>query len=633
MKYIFICSLLISLQISAMNEPRKKTSYVHIKTDDNQIVAIDKTIAQESNLITTLLKKYSGSRHDPIPIKVSYEAFTFFCEHIVQPPATLLTTLSDKNYAHLMAIADKLKALPFYAELMEQLITVPELRNSFVHIILNQLLLKQAVYKKYYSKKCIKNSLHDTTDNFTLLFSNNGKHFADTISYDRCDRMTLWDAPHFNASYSIIHPTTIVFSPTNKYLLVYCQKNGSDKVTNLGIHFLKNHQFKLFSTDSCHTHNITLIPSPKGQYILQELSTKEGHTKAHPYTLYYINSDNQIALKILREDIAQARRIIFHPNGKQLICSLENSVVLYDINNPKNTREIYRFDEWFDPQLIINQKGNLLVIDSDQLFDISNKPTKIRHLDGHNKLDALLFIPQKNIVAYQSYQHLYIIDEDNKKLLKYQTGKIRQLAADTSGTYLATICERYPMNSEFASTLLLLNLTTSSPYVSMMKIIFPQANLYSIAFTKDQLLAVQSHTLQLLDMQGDTVLNLGECQKYAINPQYNFLMTAKRYNEYLRINDTHYDVIPGPTKMYLHTINTHQVQKTINNITNSLTLSLLINAHFSCKKKKELYSNLPSGRALTAFKQDEKFKNEQFLVKRFTLKEKQYNQPALKLLT
>jgi hypothetical protein len=89
MKYIFICSLLISVCINAMNESDAST-VIYVKTFDDYIVAIDETLAQESNLITTLHEKYVGSESDPIPVPVTYKELTFFCDSIVQPAEQLI---------------------------------------------------------------------------------------------------------------------------------------------------------------------------------------------------------------------------------------------------------------------------------------------------------------------------------------------------------------------------------------------------------------------------------------------------------------------------------------------------------------------------------------------------------------
>lgn len=123
--------------------------------------------------------------------------------------------------------------------------------------------------------------------------------------------------------------------------------------------------------------------------------------------------------------------------------------------------------------------------------------------------------------------------------------------------------------------------------------------------------------IELWDMEGDKVLNLGKGQRSALHPDCRSILMSNT------IVGNIYDIW-AETKLYLAHPHIKDATACLNDIKKSLTLSqaLLFDARCSHRKddkRIQLYPNMPNGRAVASFKNEHTF-----LTKKFELKEEKF---------
>jgi hypothetical protein len=532
-----------------------------------------------------------------------------------------------------MSIADKLKALPFYAELMEKTFPVPDLCNLVAQLHLNKALLKQVIYKQWHTKKRIKKTSLNYQDKFQLYFSNDGNYFIENVSNNSSDTINIWDASNYKPIHSLQHIFHAFFSPTNDYLCVQYMDATKTIVYPMPLPdcFKKQQEFALLMPRTFEYRDITIAASHDGTILL----IRERNGSQSSYTLYHLDIPNRsYSTQQLPNIPHNASLVIIHPGNKHLVYRTnnydraENIIALYDIDNPTSTQEIKMIFPYLDNGIAINNTGDLLMLDNHALYQFQETPICVKKFEVASK--NILFIPQKKLLLYHEASDNYLItDEEGQEFAKIKVpSTTNQIITNDSNTHIAATFITQPWSKELPQVWLF-NVSEHTKSIPITKIIFPRhSTVFNAEFTKDQLIVLQSNTTQLRDMEGDKVLDLGRCKKFAINPKTNAIITIHNNNYQISSDHGTYTAV-CPTKMHLHTINSAEAQKMINTITQSLTLSqaLLFNAHGKRKKIKELYPNLPSGRALQSLPK-------QYLTKSFTLKDKPYNSTsALKLLT
>src|SRR5204863_5126334 len=113
--------------IHAMDSSQQQLPWV--KTNDNHLIAINKTIAAQSALLTILTEDGKISYTNPLPIHVNKKDLDFFCQKlestIKKTPLfvqNLKYNLTADHYYALIDVADKLKAQNLYAALIDEVL-------------------------------------------------------------------------------------------------------------------------------------------------------------------------------------------------------------------------------------------------------------------------------------------------------------------------------------------------------------------------------------------------------------------------------------------------------------------------------------------------------------------------------
>jgi hypothetical protein len=555
---------------------------VWVTTKDNQLINVTQRVAQQSNLLTVLQEKYAGTQTDPIPIPITTNALDFFCKAITISVQTVAKELTHKSYSQLMDITEELKALLFYAELMEQLLQVQELCNQFAISYLDQVPLKKAIYKKCLEKKHIKTTEKNNEETIFLACSHDGTYCAETVLCcrdndtghyeDTAYRFNLWDTHTHKLikTYSFFKSRDcgplagpISFSPDNKHIIIDNMVYDVHQDTFANIPNESNYYYHpSFSID--------------GQCII----TRNGRYNLNGTLIEQFKKSDEISHKIS-----------ISSDGSQL---LKNEKVFLNIKAPYNEIIIKEFT-----------KNNVYM----------------RNVIG-------FFIPHKKLFLLKiNSAMLYLIDKDGK-IITSKKDCVSNQCADKTGNYLVTISPTKNCQHNPHPMITFWNLSNSPSSISQIKVKTDLGRIPTIEFTKDQLLVTQSTTTKLWDMDGDEVLDLGCSNCHSCNSCTGSIITAHNMYTQLPSDTPHSHIpLPGRTTLWHWDINAPKAKHILSTITQSLTLShvLLLNAHAShrkTKKRKNLDPDMPDGRALASF--TKKYGKEyKFLTKNFKLNTKE----------
>lgn len=601
--------------INAMDISPKTSSLWGI-TQDSHLVEIDTTIAQQSNLLTVLQETGKGTPHDPLPIPTNKESFTFLCSTLAIQAQQLSEQLTAQDYSRVMDIADKLKCIIFYAELMEQIIPTKDLISPFLlKVTTISRLLKKSTYKHFLEKKCIKKSQYHTLNDVVSSYSPNGDYFFENIpKKDSKYRINLWNTEKRRCIKIFPHYSKAVFSPSNDYIILYGRTIPKGGLLLL-YSIVHDQSITLLSSHLNHLWGSPII-SPEGDYIIQNID--------QGYLLITYKNGNKIEKMILQNEWFYAITCCFSPDNNHIIYGTkDNDLHMCDVNDPYAIQSSIKCDNLYtaeigqwnnaEPSLLMiktnNHKKSFFTLQDDQLA----LTKKISSKDSYRSVQHA-FITSKKIDCYnKNATTLCIMDTENKLLLctEKMGPSIAQIIADTIGNHVVSL-HKESATQPALSTLAFWNISHFPDRLT--KITYPTKDIIDeMQFHSSGLLLTQGPKIELWDMQGDKVLNLGQGQNYALHPTDGSMLLSHS------IANKMHDNTPRKTKLYLLQPQTKAAMACLEDIQKSLTLSqiLLCNEHSPHRKDKKqtrLSPNMPDGRALASFKPEHAFLAEKFIL-------------------
>ena len=609
-------------------------------TADEQCVEIEKTIAQQSNLLMVLQEAGMGTPQSPIAIRVSKKELDFFCSHLTSSAQKLLTDLSDTDYSKLMDITEWLKCPLFYAELMEALMTEKQLVNAFALNQLNDKAVTKPISEHFTEKKCIKKSNLNREKPY-IAHSNDDKYFTENISNNSSqDQIHLWSIQPLKQIKTFPGYSAALFSPDCRHIIIgpalrHCETMAISPF----LYSIEHDTQRELVSDHKSYHQYNVLFDPQGRYFLQTLSHANDGKK---HILTQLLNENK--LTTIELAWGNASSFCFIPEDEHLLyINGQNQLIRYNSNNPSLEQILL---DGCGQYMNINIERNQPLLIS--LSQMQQKTLLYCSQDPNNKDQLLVerivklespvnyssrsaYSSQLNRMAYNSSNTtLQLIDDCGNKIAHHQldTEKhqgINHIVFHKEGNYLASLNERIDRTHNLLlSSIILWNLS-DRPHIPGIRIDRPY-RINECSFTKAGNLLTHGNKTELWNMNGTKIATLGKnqnsCHQIA---DHSFLLTEiiEKYSSTLEWSSAMRIL---STKLYHVHIDEGKIAANIEKTKKSLSLSqaLLLNAHHPHRKDKKptiLYPNMPDGRALASLRQtfsaDKQYK---ILAKNFKLK-------------
>lgn len=490
MYYIVIMGI---IPLVAMNEKS-----LWIKTTDNQLRYANPHIIAASNLLTVLRKKHQGSYTNPIEISIPAESFNLFCAFHPISAKTLYNTLAPNSYYQLMDVADKLKALSVYVNLLCKALPNDIIQKYIPKNI--ETIRKNKVIKKYYTKKELITNLQRLENKAPeVVISNDGNYVLHNIrSHFNGLPIKLWDIKknlEIDSFCSIEQNLkTSFFSPNSTYAII----QGHEYVFMYLI--AKKKQYPLCISVYCKANQeISISPDSKHIILFEPLSNHnalwsiDSNNKPQQVFLEPRIWDRFVQCAIFNHD---SKKIIYNGYQKSLnTCSIESP------NTPGKQSKLSQENYHSTNTLSLLSDGIHVIAHSpfpdlqnfkDTIFSLKNihTYTSIPNQSCANILPLpRLDIPHKKLVTHicNMGHTLQLLDLDAQVIASHTTksnAHISALAADTTGNYLAC--------GYSDGTIIMWNLSNADKRIEGIKVTMPSYPIKSLTFGNNQLLLAQS---------------------------------------------------------------------------------------------------------------------------------------------